>query len=131
MANEVKLWESFDDVLAHREQWDQEVFITGKYTPGIHFAECGTTQCIAGFRGLRDGLIPVVDCDGFATTSFIHPDGSIVNVGDYAAQEFELNPDEEFALFGYLTDDPADLKDRIEKIIAGKWADVGNKRVNP
>lgn len=116
MANAEKLWESFDDILAHREQWNQRHYIAGDYNPDAKsIGECGTTQCIAGFRCLRDGLRPLYG------TVFVTPDGRGVPAWQHAKEEFELTIGEAYLLFEFLTDDLADFKHRIEEIIAGKW----------
>jgi hypothetical protein len=131
MPNETKLWESFNDVLAHLPQWNQWSYIRGKYVPSANFAECGTTQCIAGFRCLRDGLIPKVDVFGEVTGRFVDQAGRIVHARDHGAREFELNIYEEVALLRYFTADPVDFKRRIEEIIDGQWAKPNGRPINP
>lgn len=124
MASAEKLWESFDDILAHREQWNQRQYIAGDYNPdATNIGECGTTQCIAGFRSLRDGLRPLVDSFGIVLGEFVTPDGREVTPWEYAQKEFELTDHEAYLLFAFITDDLADFKHRIEEIIAGKWRD--------
>lgn len=125
MANAEKLWESFDDILAHREQWNQFRYISGRYNPDAkNIGECGTTQCIAGFRSLRDGLRPVTVNGIAAGPWFTTPDGCRITANCHAANVFELTEIESWALFGEMTNDLADFKHRIEEIIAGKWRKV-------
>lgn len=128
MANAKKLWESFDDILANEEQWNQRRYITGTYRRATAIGECGTTQCLAGFRCLRDGLLPIRDRwsdDEVNSTCFVDPsDGTVWDAPDYAERAFELNGfDEMFNLFCYMTTDTAELKERIQEIIDGKYRD--------
>lgn len=124
MANTEKLWESFDDILAHREQWNQKYYILGNYNPDAKsIGECGTTQCIAGFRCLRDGLRPLVDKYGIVGAVFVTPDGREALAWHHAQEQFELTDNEAYRLFEFLTDDLADFKHRIEEIIEDKWRD--------
>jgi hypothetical protein len=122
MANAEKLWESFDDILAHQEIWRQMYFVDGKYDPRKHWTECGTTYCLAGFRCARDGLRPVTTSYGETEgVRFEMPDGHRIDADIYAAQVFELTPDEEYVLFMCMTRDTAEFKERIQEVIDGKW----------
>lgn len=123
MANAEKLWESFDDILAHRELWNQEYYIAGRVNRNAaHWAECGTTQCIAGFRCLRDGVRLEVDSRGRAE-GFIDEHGRYLSPSDHAALEFELNGCERMVLFENMTTDLGELKECIQEIIDGKYRD--------
>lgn len=130
MANAEKLWESFDDILAHRELWDQDHYIdAGSIDPNArNWTECGTTQCIAGFRCLRDGLRPVIrqhysDVRESRYIAIVNSQGESVDPRWHAARQFELDCEEQRALFNYYTDDTAELKERIQEIIDGKYRD--------
>lgn len=123
MANAEKLWESFDDILAHRELWDQGHYIAGRVNRNAaHWAECGTTQCIAGFRCLRDGVRLEIDSCG-TVEGFIDEYGEYLCPADHAARVFGLEYCERVVLFGNMTTDLGELKECIQEIIDGKYRD--------
>jgi hypothetical protein len=128
MANAEKLWESFDDILAHRELWDQGCWISAEsIDSNAHWAECGTTQCIAGFRCLRDGLRPVIrrygDMPSESCATLVDSLDEQIDPCWHAARQFDLDCREQRALFNYYTDDTTELKERIQEIIDGKYRD--------
>ncbi len=120
MADAQALYETLDVILANLPNWDQDHY---SYSPGLYrpnINECGTTQCIAGFRCLMDGLVPLRG--GFGC--YVDPvTGIEVYAWAYAAARFRINGFEEYMLFNYRTNDPAALKERIDEIVAGKWRD--------
>ena len=122
MANADKLWESFDDILAHQEIWRQASFVDGKYVPGKSWTECGTTYCLAGFRCARDGLRPVLTSWGEVQGAYFETAGGRrIAAETHAAEVFGLTVDEEDALFMFMTNDTAEFKERIQEVIDGKW----------
>lgn len=119
MANAEALYETLDTVLANLHMWDQDNYVEWKkYRKARTLGECGTTACIAGFRCLMDGLLPV----RFNSLHFVDPStGCVVDASGYAERRFGLTPAEAYNLFYYYTDDPAKLKQRVDEIIAGEW----------
>lgn len=119
MANAEELYETMDVILANLDSWDQDTFAsnTDEFKSFSPIGECGTTQCIAGFRGLMDGLLPT-----YIEDIYVDPlTGRDVSIDAYAAERFGLTYNEMIALFYFCTDDPAELRQRIDEIVAGEW----------
>lgn len=124
MANAELLWETFDEILAHRELWNQNFYVSGNYNPSTKdWHECGTTQCLGGFRCLMDGMKPYVDEDGIDGYTFIDTDGEYRNAEEYATARFDLKPGEIRGLLHCYSNDTAEFKERIQEIVDGKWRD--------
>lgn len=128
MANAEALYETLDVILANLASWNQLHYIHGDYRIAAPIGECGTTQCIAGFKCLIDGLQPIRDGRDDETSlaafvdRFVDPATGIeYHPETYACGRFELNDREADALFHYYTDDYAKLKQRVHEIVAGEW----------
>lgn len=120
MANATLLRETMSEIRANAGAWSQRHFISGDYRPARRIEDCGTTQCIASFRCLMDGLMPTRR--SYCDTEFVNPaDGSVVCADRYAGARFGLTCAEEGALFWYFTDNLDKLEKRVEEIISGKW----------
>jgi hypothetical protein len=94
MANAEALYETLDVLLANREAWNQDHFISGyrDYQQAKSIGDCGTTQCVAGFRCLMDGLLPLRNRSRFVDPST----GQEVLADVYAEKRFELTGDEDY-----------------------------------
>lgn len=125
MANEVLLRETVSEIRANRKAWDQIDYCVGEYRDASVIADCGTTQCVAGFRCLMDGLKPtrnIWDDPNSVDGGFVDPTtGTLVSGHLWAIARFGLTGCEATALFAFMTDDVAELEERVEEIIAGKW----------
>ena len=125
MANAERIWETFDEILAHQELWDQNFYCTGNYNPKAQdWHECGTTACIGGFRCLMDGLRPYANENGYRDSyTYVDPDGKLHGAEEYATSRLELTPGEVRGLLYCYSHDTAEFKERIQEVIDGKWRD--------
>jgi hypothetical protein len=125
MANAEALYETLDVILANREAWDQDFYLLDaeKFHRTSNIGECGTTQCVAGFRCLMDGLLPVLE----SSIYYVDPStGREVAAFEHAQRRFDLTCAERHAIFNYYTDDLADLKARVDEVVAGEWHDTND-----
>lgn len=109
MANAEKLEETIDAIRQDPASWNQQRFVS----------PCGTTFCLAGQRGILDGL-NIVRPIGYSGRAFADDNGDLVDIAEWARQSFELTPAEAEYLFYYFTNDIDDLHRAVKRVINGE-----------